>query len=159
MLARLTASTANVLPKNNLSKTLPYWATYWFYIYMFLPTIFFVCGFCIHSFPCFGVDQFILNCAKRLPPTMLTVDGINCAFSLPLGQDRVWLKLQVIKIDIIYSDSSASTQQIEVTESDGGFLWGSIGPQCVTNYIRSNFPDSTNVYTGLISNDNAVYVY
>jgi hypothetical protein len=50
---------------------------------------------------------------------MLTVHGIECAFSLPLDQDRVPITLQVLEVESITSDSSLSPVRVEVTFSDG----------------------------------------
>jgi hypothetical protein len=49
---------------------------------------------------------------------MLTVDGIYCAFSLPLQEDRVPLKLQVLKVDVI-SSASSTQEHVEEMLSDG----------------------------------------
>jgi hypothetical protein len=50
---------------------------------------------------------------------MLTIHGIECAFSLPLDQDRVPITLQVLEVESITSDSSLSPVRVEVTFSDG----------------------------------------
>ncbi len=50
---------------------------------------------------------------------MLIVRGIECAFSLPLNQDRVPITLQVLEVESVTSDSSLSPDRVEVTLSDG----------------------------------------
>jgi hypothetical protein len=50
---------------------------------------------------------------------MLTVHGIECAFSLPLNQFHVPITLQVLEVESVTSDSSLSPNRVEVTLSDG----------------------------------------
>jgi len=50
---------------------------------------------------------------------MLTVHGVECAFSLSLENDRVPLILQVIHVENVFSDTSNNPVHVEVTFSDG----------------------------------------
>ena len=50
---------------------------------------------------------------------MLTVHGVECAFSLSLENDRVPLILQVIHVEKVFSDTSNNPVHVEVTFSDG----------------------------------------
>jgi len=78
-----------------------------------------VCWFCLFTicFPNIAVYtcnslHFFFQIARSsiILPIMLTVDGINCAFSLPLDEDRVPLMLQVLAIDLLSSPTWTSSK-------------------------------------------------
>ncbi len=50
---------------------------------------------------------------------MLTVHGVECAFSLSLENDRVPLILQVTHVEKVFSNTSNNPVHVEVTFSDG----------------------------------------
>jgi len=50
---------------------------------------------------------------------MITVRGIECAFSLGLYQDPVPITLQVVQAELVTSDGSGSPMCLVVTFSDG----------------------------------------
>ena len=64
---------------------------------------------------------------------MLAVDGVNCAFSLPLDEDQVSLSLQELAIDLSSSPTWASSKGIEVALSDGACF----SPMFFSSYMLS----------------------
>jgi len=50
---------------------------------------------------------------------MLTIGGVECAFSLGLDQDRIPLTLQVVSIEQVTCGSSIPHVGVEVILSDG----------------------------------------
>jgi hypothetical protein len=50
---------------------------------------------------------------------MLTVGGVECAFSLTIDQDRIPITLQVIEVELLTDDCSNTPVRVQVTLSDG----------------------------------------
>jgi hypothetical protein len=50
---------------------------------------------------------------------MLTVGGVECAFSLAIDQDRIPITLQVLEVELVTDDCCDTPVRVQVTLSDG----------------------------------------
>jgi hypothetical protein len=66
-----------------------------------------------------GKASISWHCTLQSAAVMLTIGGVECAFSLGLDQDRIPLTLQVVSIEQVTCGSSIPHVGVEVILSDG----------------------------------------
>jgi hypothetical protein len=108
------------IKKMNMSRNLPNWLCigmqYIFSLFLFVS----ICSHC-SFFPSFcscGSHCYVGLVPHLFTAIMLTVRGVECAFSLPLDQDRVPIILKIIEIERVTSDCWLSPVWVQVTLSD-----------------------------------------